>query len=133
MVGWSSVTSTKAHSPMPPRRRSRTGALQTRMRTGARNHRGGARARSSSAKCRSAVDRSTAQALGSGSFERPVVFPGWTLPGVVTLQGASHLLEQGASLGGRIILAGFGLPVATAAASLKDHGLTPIVLDPVLQ
>ena len=62
--------------------------------------------------------------IATGSFARPVAFPGWTLPGVVTLDDASEI-------GTRVAVAGSGAALATALSSLKTHGMTPTaVLDP---
>ncbi len=57
--------------------------------------------------------------LATGAFERPVAFPGWTLPGVVTAGGARRLLEQGAAPGERVCVAGYGSWVAAIAADLR--------------
>jgi D-hydroxyproline dehydrogenase subunit alpha len=52
--------------------------------------------------------------LAPGAYDRPVAFPGWTLPGVVTAGGAQTLAKTQRVLPGqRIVFAGSG-PVALA-------------------
>lgn len=54
--------------------------------------------------------------IATGAYDRPVAFPGWTLPGVVTAGGAQTLAKnQWVKPGRRMLLAGAGpflLPVA---------------------
>src|SRR5689334_19990739 len=54
--------------------------------------------------------------LATGAYDRPLAFPGWTLPGVMTAGGAQALAKgQGVLPGKRVLLAGSGpflLPVA---------------------
>lgn len=54
--------------------------------------------------------------VATGAYDRPVPFPGWTLPGVITAGAAQSLVKsQGVLPGGRVLLAGTGpfqLPVA---------------------
>jgi D-hydroxyproline dehydrogenase subunit alpha len=54
--------------------------------------------------------------LATGAYDRPLAFPGWTLPGVLTAGGAQSLAKgQGVLPGRRVLLAGSGpflLPVA---------------------
>jgi thioredoxin reductase len=54
--------------------------------------------------------------LATGAYDRPVPFPGWTLPGVMTAGAAQSLVKAQATLPGRrVLLAGAGpflLPVA---------------------
>ena len=56
-----------------------------------------------------------------GAYDRPVAFPGWTLPGVMTAGGAQALAKgQGVVPGRRVLLAGAGpflLPVAAQLAA----------------
>jgi Pyridine nucleotide-disulphide oxidoreductase len=61
--------------------------------------------------------------VATGAFERPVAFPGWTLPGVMTVGQAERLLDQGAVLGQRVLLAGYGRPVAAATADLRERAV----------
>ena len=64
--------------------------------------------------------------LCTGAYDRPVAFPGWTLPGVMTAGGAQALAKgQGVLPGKRVLLAGAGpflLPVAAQLASLRRGG-----------
>ena len=59
--------------------------------------------------------------LCTGAYDRPVAFPGWTLPGVLTAGAAQALAKcQGVLPGRRVLLAGAGpflLPVARRLAS----------------
>jgi NADPH-dependent 2,4-dienoyl-CoA reductase/sulfur reductase-like enzyme len=61
--------------------------------------------------------------LAVGAYDRQVPFPGWDLPGVLTVGGAQALLKgSGVAVGPRVLVAGTGpflLPVATALAA---HG-----------
>ena len=61
--------------------------------------------------------------LAPGAHDRPVVFPGWTLPGVITAGGLQTLAKTQRVLpGGRILFAGSG-PVALAfPAQLAGYG-----------
>jgi len=61
--------------------------------------------------------------LAPGAHDRPVVFPGWTLPGVITAGGAQTLIKtQRVVPGERILFAGSG-PLALAfPAQLKRYG-----------
>jgi thioredoxin reductase/bacterioferritin-associated ferredoxin len=58
-----------------------------------------------------------ATVLATGAYDRPVAFPGWTLPGALTAGAAQALAKgQGVVPGRRVLLAGAGpflLPVAT--------------------
>ena len=42
--------------------------------------------------------------VATGAYERPVAFPGWTLPGVMTSGGAVRLVEQGVVPGLRVLV-----------------------------
>ena len=67
-----------------------------------------------------AADALKAKAIivATGAYDRPVAFPGWTLPGVWTAGGAQAMVKgQRIVPGRRVLLAGAGpllLPVATA-------------------
>ncbi len=61
--------------------------------------------------------------LATGAFERPVAFPGWTLPGVMTAGGARRLLDQEVAPGERVCVAGYGPWVASTAADLQAAGV----------
>ena len=66
--------------------------------------------------------------LAAGAHDRPVVFPGWTLPGVLTAGGAQALVKtQRVSPGGRLVFAGSG-PLALAfPAQLHHYGATVVL------
>jgi NADPH-dependent 2,4-dienoyl-CoA reductase/sulfur reductase-like enzyme len=61
--------------------------------------------------------------IAPGAYDRPVTFPGWTLPGVITAGGAQTLVKSQRVLPGeRIFFAGSG-PVALAfPAQLSKYG-----------
>ena len=65
---------------------------------------------------RSEAVRSKALVIATGAYDRPVAFPGWTLPGVMSAGGAQTLAKtQWVRPGRRMLLAGAGpflLPVA---------------------
>ncbi|CAM5433857.1 FAD-binding protein OS=Streptomyces alboniger OX=132473 GN=CP975_30645 PE=4 SV=1 [Streptomyces alboniger] len=61
--------------------------------------------------------------LATGSHERHLPFPGWTLPGVVGAGGAQAMLKSGLALPGRrIVVAGSGPLLLAAATSLTAAG-----------
>jgi NADPH-dependent 2,4-dienoyl-CoA reductase/sulfur reductase-like enzyme len=59
--------------------------------------------------------------LAVGAYDRQLPFPGWDLPGVMTIGGVQALLKgNGVAVGPRVLVAGTGpflLPVATALAA----------------
>lgn len=61
--------------------------------------------------------------VAAGAHDRPVVFPGWTLPGVITAGGAQSLVKTQRVLpGASIVFAGSG-PLALAfPAQLRGYG-----------
>ncbi len=66
--------------------------------------------------------------LATGAHDRPVVFPGWTLPGVLTAGGAQALVKtQRVSPGRRLVLAGSG-PLALAFPAQLHHYGANVVL-----
>jgi NADPH-dependent 2,4-dienoyl-CoA reductase/sulfur reductase-like enzyme len=66
--------------------------------------------------------------LAPGAYDRPVAFPGWTLPGVITAGGAQTLLKTQRVLPGkRIVFMGSG-PVALAFPAQLHHLGADIVL-----
>ncbi|MGD8632138.1 MAG: FAD/NAD(P)-binding oxidoreductase [Anaerolineales bacterium] len=73
--------------------------------------------------------RSVVIATGAREYVPP--FPGWTLPGVMTLGGAQHLVKRDSTLPGRsILIAGAGpLMWALAAATLEKGGRVHAILD----
>lgn len=61
--------------------------------------------------------------LACGAQERPVAFPGWTTPGVITAGAAQALLKgQGVMPGRRILMAGTGPLQIAVAAQLVQAG-----------
>lgn len=64
--------------------------------------------------------------IATGGMERPVPFPGWTLPGVMSAGGADILLRSGGSLPasttGPVVLAGNGPLLLLLAGHLLDAG-----------
>jgi NADPH-dependent 2,4-dienoyl-CoA reductase/sulfur reductase-like enzyme len=61
--------------------------------------------------------------LATGAYDRPVAFPGWTLPGVVTAGGTTALIKSQRVLPGRrVLLAGTGPLLLAAAAALVRGG-----------
>ncbi len=69
--------------------------------------------------------------IASGAYDRPMVFPGWQLPGVMTLGGAQMLLKgHGLRPGQRALVAGSGPLLLATAASLAEAGTEVVaVLD----
>src|SRR3954471_17733489 len=67
--------------------------------------------------------RARAIVLATGAYDRPVAFPGWTLPGVMTAGGAQALSKgQGVLPGRRVLLAGAGPFLLPVAAQLEAGG-----------
>jgi thioredoxin reductase len=67
--------------------------------------------------------RARAVVLCTGAYDRPVAFPGWTLPGVLTAGGAQALAKgQGVLPGRRVLLAGAGPFLLPVAARLAGAG-----------
>ena len=66
--------------------------------------------------------------LAPGAHDRPVVFPGWTLPGVLTAGGAQTLVKSQRVLPGRrVLFAGSG-PLALAfPAQLHGYGVNIVL------
>jgi NADPH-dependent 2,4-dienoyl-CoA reductase/sulfur reductase-like enzyme len=61
--------------------------------------------------------------LATGAYDRPIPFPGWTLPGVMTAGAAQILLKsQGVLPGRRILLSGTGPFQLAVAAQLIHYG-----------
>lgn len=62
--------------------------------------------------------------VAAGAFDRPVMFPGWTLAGVYTAGGLQSLVKiQGVSPGDRIFFAGSGPVVWSFASQLAKFGV----------
>ncbi len=67
--------------------------------------------------------------LATGAYDRPVAFPGWTLPGVMTAGAAQALLKQQCILPGkRILLAGTGPLQFVLAADLVHAGANVVAV-----
>ncbi len=67
--------------------------------------------------------------LATGALERPVAFPGWTLPGVMTAGAAQIMLKTGGVLpAGRVVLAGTGPLQLLVAAQLLDAGVDVVAV-----
>jgi D-hydroxyproline dehydrogenase subunit alpha len=61
--------------------------------------------------------------IAAGAYERVMPFPGWTLPGVMTVGGAQLLLKgQGLLAGRRLLLAGTGPLLQLAGVQLLAAG-----------
>ncbi|HEY52625.1 MAG TPA: FAD-dependent oxidoreductase [Caldilineae bacterium] len=61
--------------------------------------------------------------LATGAYDRPIAFPGWTLPGVLTAGAVQTLLKtQGIRPGHRFLLTGSGPLQLVVAAQLVDAG-----------
>ena len=60
--------------------------------------------------------------LATGTYELPVPFPGWTLPGVMLTGGAQAMLYQHVLPGKRVLLAGTGPLQLVVAAKLVRAG-----------
>lgn len=66
--------------------------------------------------------------LAGGAQERPVPFPGWTLPGVMTAGAAQILMKSSGMLPKEAILAGSGPLLYLVAAQMIDAGCAPKAL-----
>ncbi len=67
--------------------------------------------------------RAASVVLATGATDRVLPFPGWDLPGVVTVGGAQALLKgQGVRVGERVVVAGSGPFLLPVAASLAVAG-----------
>ena len=62
--------------------------------------------------------------VATGAYERPIVFPGWTLPGVVTAEEAESRVRAHAGSPPRILVAGSGPGLVPLAARLHRAGAT---------
>ena len=62
--------------------------------------------------------------LATGAIERPVAFPGWTLPGVMTAGAVQIMMKAGGLLpSGRVVLAGTGPLLLLVAVQLLEAGV----------
>src|SRR3954466_2593028 len=67
--------------------------------------------------------------LATGAYDRPLAFPGWTLPGVLTAGGAQALAKgQGVLPGRRVLLAGAGPFLLPVARQLRLGGATVVAV-----
>ncbi|HIC88279.1 MAG TPA: FAD-dependent oxidoreductase [Anaerolineae bacterium] len=67
--------------------------------------------------------------LATGAYDRPVAFPGWTLPGVITTGAAQTLLKYQRVLPGkRVVLAGTGPLQLVVAAELVRAGAEVVAI-----
>ncbi len=66
--------------------------------------------------------------LAGGAQERPVPFPGWTLPGVMTAGSAQILMKTSGMLPKDAVLAGSGPLLYLIAAQMIDAGCPPKAL-----
>ncbi len=67
--------------------------------------------------------------IATGAYELPRVFPGWTLPGVITTGAAQGLLRSyRVSAGKRIVIAGNGPLNLQVAAELLGSGIKPLAV-----
>jgi NADPH-dependent 2,4-dienoyl-CoA reductase/sulfur reductase-like enzyme len=69
--------------------------------------------------------------IATGVYDRPIPFPGWSLPGVITPGAAQMLMQkQGLLPGKRVIVAGTGpLQLAVAATLAREGAEVVAVLD----
>ncbi|BCI68911.1 NAD(P)/FAD-dependent oxidoreductase [Acetobacter aceti] len=73
--------------------------------------------------------RATTVILAHGAMERPVPFPGWTLPGVMTAGAVQTLLKAGnLKPTGNVILAGTGPLLLLLATQLHKLGVKPTLI-----
>ena len=73
--------------------------------------------------------RTRAVVVATGAHDRPVAFPGWTLPGVFTAGGAQALAKgQGVAVGRRVVLAGAGPFLLPVARELRRAGATVVAI-----
>jgi len=68
--------------------------------------------------------RARAIIVAAGAMERPLPFPGWTLPGVIGAGAAQRLVKSGGALpfGGRVVLAGTGAFLMAVASTFAKAG-----------
>jgi NADPH-dependent 2,4-dienoyl-CoA reductase/sulfur reductase-like enzyme/bacterioferritin-associated ferredoxin len=67
--------------------------------------------------------------LANGAMERPMPFPGWTLPGVMTAGAIQTLMKAGhLQPEGRIVLAGTGPLILLLAEQLRRLGIKPALI-----
>ena len=73
--------------------------------------------------------RAGAIVLATGAYDRPVAFPGWTLPGALTAGAAQALAKgQGVLPGKRVLLAGAGPFLLPVARQLAESGAEVVAI-----
>lgn len=79
---------------------------------------------------RSEVLRPESIVIATGAYDRPVPFPGWTLPGVMTAGAAQTFVkEQHVLPGRRVLLAGAGPFLLPVARGLAEAGAEVVMLE----
>ncbi len=77
----------------------------------------------------STTQRTDRLIVASGAYERPVPFPGWTLPGVITAGGAQTLVKTlGIRPGRRALVAGTGPLLLVVANQLHKAGVEVVAV-----
>lgn len=68
--------------------------------------------------------RARAVIVAAGAMERPLPFPGWTLPGVIGAGAAQCLVKSGGAVpfGGKVVLAGTGAFLMAVASTFAKAG-----------
>ena len=66
--------------------------------------------------------------IATGATERPFPFPGWTLPGVMTVGAAQILLKSSGVVAKDAVLAGSGPLLYLAAQQMIAAGMPPVAL-----
>lgn len=67
--------------------------------------------------------------IATGSYERPVPFPGWTLPGVMTVGGVKSFIKtMHVKPGKSAIVSGTGPLIISAANRLHESGVTVVAV-----
>jgi len=73
--------------------------------------------------------RARAVVVATGGYDRPIAFPGWTLPGVFTAGGLQALVKgQYVLPGRRVLLAGAGPFLMPVAMALSEAGATVVAV-----
>lgn len=69
--------------------------------------------------------RAEAVIIAAGATDRPLPFPGWTLPGVITAGGSQNMIKgQAVRPGEHVVVAGNGPMLLVAAMTLVGAGAT---------
>ncbi|MBO0851686.1 MAG: FAD-dependent oxidoreductase, partial [Pseudonocardia sp.] len=67
--------------------------------------------------------------VATGAYDRQLPFPGWDLPGVLTIGGIQALLKGGGvAVGSRVALGGTGPFLLPVAAGLAERGVDVVVV-----